>query len=61
MRKQLENLLEKAMFSSRWLLAPIYVILSLTLFVIMVKVIQEFIHEFSHFLEMCINDLILLN
>ena len=59
MRKQLENLLEKAMFSSRWLLAPIYVVLSLTLFVIMVKVIQEFIHEFSHFLEMSINDLLL--
>ena len=59
MRKQLENLLEKAMFSSRWLLAPIYIILSLTLFVIMVKVIQEFIHEFSHFLEMSINDLLL--
>ena len=59
MRKQLENLLEKAMFSSRWLLAPIYIILSLTLFVIMVKVIQEFVHEFSHFLEMSINDLLL--
>ena len=59
MRKQLENLLEKAMFSSRWLLAPIYVVLSLTLFVIMVKVLQEFIHEFSHFLEMSINDLLL--
>ena len=59
MRKQLENLLEKAMFSSRWLLAPIYIVLSLTLFVIMIKVIQEFIHEFSHFLEMSINDLLL--
>ena len=59
MRKQFENLLEKAMFSSRWLLAPIYIILSLTLFVIMMKVIQEFIHEFSHFLEMSINDLLL--
>ena len=59
MRKKLENLLEKSMFSSRWLLAPIYIVLSLTLFVIMMKVIQEFIHEFSHFLEMSINDLLL--
>ena len=59
MGKQLENILEKSMFSSRWLLAPIYIVLSLTLFVIMVKVIQEFIHEFSHFLEMSINDLLL--
>ena len=59
MRKQLENLLEKSMFSSRWLLAPIYIVLSLTLFIIMVKVIQEFIHEISHFLEMSINDLLL--
>ena len=59
MRKQFEDLLEKAMFSSRWLLAPIYIVLSLTLFIIMLKVIQEFIHEFSHFLEMSINDLLL--
>ena len=59
MRKQLENLLEKSMFSSRWLLAPIYIVLSLTLFIIMVKVLQEFIHEFTHFLEMSINDLLL--
>jgi len=59
MRKQFENLLEKSMFSSRWLLAPIYIVLSLTLFVIMMKVIQEFIHEFSHFFEMSINDLLL--
>ena len=59
MRKKLEDILEKSMFSSRWLLAPIYIVLSLTLFVIMMKVIQEFIHEFSHFLEMSINDLLL--
>ena len=59
MKKQFENFLEKSIFSSRWLLAPIYIVLSLTLFVIMVKVIQEFIHEFSHFLEMSINDLLL--
>ena len=49
MRKQLENILEKSMFASRWLLAPIYIVLSLTLFIIMVKVIQEFVHEFSPF------------
>ncbi len=43
MNKILENTLEKFIFASRWLLAPIYVILSISLFFITVKVIEEFI------------------
>ena len=43
MHKILENTLEKFIFASRWLLAPIYVILSISLFFITVKVLEEFI------------------
>ena len=39
MRRVLEGLLERAMFSSRWALAPVYVALCLTLLVITYKVI----------------------
>ena len=41
--KILENTLEKFIFASRWLLAPIYVILSISLFFITIKVLEEFI------------------
>ncbi len=41
--KLLENSLEKFIFASRWLLAPIYVILSISLFFITLKVLEEFI------------------
>ena len=43
MFKILENTLEKFIFASRWLLAPIYVILSISLFFITLKVLEEFI------------------
>jgi uncharacterized protein (TIGR00645 family) len=52
MGRFLENLLERAMFASRWVLSPIYIVLSLTLFLIMIKVIQEFMHEMVHILRL---------
>ena len=58
MKNFIENILERSMFASRWVLSPIYVVLSLTLFVIMIKVIQEFIHEMVHIFEMSINELL---
>ena len=58
MGRFLENLLERAMFASRWVLSPIYIVLSLTLFLIMIKVIQEFMHEIVHLFEMNINQLL---
>ena len=59
MKSYIENILERSMFASRWVLAPIYVVLSLTLFVIMLKVIQEFIHEMTYIFEMNINELLI--
>ena len=43
MHKILENTVEKFIFASRWLLAPIYVILSISLFFITLKVLVEFV------------------
>ena len=40
----LEDLLEKSIFASRWLLAPIYIVLSISLFFITIKVVQELLH-----------------
>ena len=42
MKKQIENMLEKAIFASRWFMAPVYLALSISLFFITVKVLQEF-------------------
>ena len=59
MLKKLENLLENFIFNSRWLLTPIYVVLVLTLIIIGVKTIQEFIYEITHIFEMSVNDLLI--
>jgi uncharacterized protein (TIGR00645 family) len=39
-----EDSLEKSIFASRWFLAPIYIVLSISLFFITIKVVQEFFH-----------------
>ena len=44
MREFLEKNLEKSLFGSRWFIAPIYVILAISLGIVTLKVIQEFIH-----------------
>lgn len=40
----LERLIERLLFSSRWLLAPIYLGLSLTLLALGIKFFQELFH-----------------
>ena len=45
MRDKIENTLEYSMFASRWLMAPVYVVLCLSLAFIMLKVLQEFLHS----------------
>ena len=59
MNKQIEDLLERGMFASRWFMAPVYVVLSLSLFFITVKVIQEFIHYVPLIISMDIKALLL--
>lgn len=58
-RENLENALESSMFASRWFMAPVYVVLSLSLAVIMLKVVQEFTHNLSTFYGMDIRSLLL--
>lgn len=44
---RIERLLEAGMFNSRWILAPFYVGLSLSLFLLLYKFGSELIHAFS--------------
>ncbi|QMU62226.1 MAG: TIGR00645 family protein [Gammaproteobacteria bacterium] len=57
--KELELLVEKIMYASRWLLAPIYIGLSLAVFALGIKFFQEVIHIFGHIITMKESDLIL--
>ena len=59
MLKKLEYFLELIIFNSRWLLTPIYIVLVLTLIIIGLKTIQEFIHYFSLIFEMNVNELLI--
>lgn len=55
----LERIIEKSLFASRWLLAPIYLGLSLALLALGIKFFQEAIHTFGHILSMKESDLVL--
>ena len=57
--QNIEELLEKAMFASRWFMAPVYVVLSVSLAVIMIKVVQEFLYYVPLFINLNIKDLLL--
>jgi uncharacterized protein (TIGR00645 family) len=59
MNKSLEYLFEKLLFSARWLLAPIFLGLSLALIALGVKFFQEVWHVFNHLLEVEEADLVL--
>ena len=50
--KIIEEKLEISMFASRWFMAPVYVVLSISLAVIMLKVVQEFISNIPAFFSM---------
>ena len=47
-RDKIEHGLEYSMFASRWFMAPVYVVLSLSLFFIMIKVLQVFMYSIVH-------------
>lgn len=56
----MEKFLETLMYRSRWLLAPIYLGLSLALLLIGVKFFQEIFHVLPHIIEYKEADLVLL-
>lgn len=55
-----EKVIERAMYASRWLLAPIYLGLSLTLLALGIKFFQEIFHLLPHILETAETDLVLV-
>lgn len=56
----MERLIEKALYASRWLLAPIYLGLSLALVLLALKFFQEVFHVLPHIFESTEAELILL-
>ena len=56
----MEKFLERIMYSARWILAPIYLGLSLVLMLLAVKFFQEIIHTVAYILEKTEAELILL-
>ena len=59
LKDNLESLLERTMFASRWLMAPVYLILSISLLFIAIKVAQEFYNYLPQIWGMEIRDLLL--
>jgi len=55
----MERLIEKTLFASRWLLAPIYLGLSFMLFALAIKFFQGVWHVFGDIIAMGESDLIL--
>ncbi len=57
---KIERLIEKTMYRSRWLLAPIYLGLTLALLALGIKFFQEVFHLVPHVIEMTEADMILV-
>jgi len=58
--QKFETLIERTMYRSRWLLAPIYLGLSLALLALGIKFFQEVWHLLPHVLEMKEADMVLI-
>jgi uncharacterized protein (TIGR00645 family) len=58
-QEKIAQSLERMMYASRWILAPIYMGLSLALLALSVKFFQELFHFLPHILDMGESDLIL--
>lgn len=56
----MERFTENLIYSSRWILAPVYMGLSLGLLALTIKFFQEILHVLPHILTVNENDLILL-
>jgi uncharacterized protein (TIGR00645 family) len=55
-----ERTFENLLYASRWLLAPIYIGLSLALVVLGIKFFQEVLHVLPHVLELPETDMVLI-
>jgi uncharacterized protein (TIGR00645 family) len=57
--KALENIIERGLFASRWILAPLYLGLSLALVALGIKFFQEAFHVLSHIVELSEAEMVL--
>ena len=57
--KPLERALERVIFASRWVLAPFFLALALSLVALLVKTIQHMVHFVGHFADMTESNVIL--
>lgn len=57
--QKIEHTLERLMYASRWLLAPIYVGMSLALMALFIKFFQELYHFIPHILSLDESQLVL--
>ncbi len=57
----MESALEKLMYATRWLLAPLYLGMSLILLALAIKFFQEILHVLPHILSIKEADLILVS
>lgn len=55
----MENLIERLLFASRWILAPVYLGLSLALMALGIKFFQEVYHLLTHIVSMPESDMVL--
>jgi len=59
LKEKIEHNLERIMYASRWILAPVYVGMSLAIVALFIKFFQELYHFLPHILEMNESDLVL--
>jgi len=59
LKEKIEHNLERVMYASRWILAPVYVGMSLAVVALFIKFFQELYHFLPHILEMNESDLVL--
>ena len=56
----MEKTIERLLFASRWILAPIYLGMSLALVALGIKFFMELFHLLSHVVELAESDLVLV-
>lgn len=59
LQQKFESSLERLIYASRWILAPIYVGMSLALLTLLIKFVQELYHFIPHILDLSESDLVL--
>ena len=59
MQQRIEHFLERSMYASRWIMAPVYLGMSLILFALAIKFFQELYYFIPHILNIPDSEIIL--